>query len=64
MAFGLAHLYQGRGGVVTTSVLGALLTFLYVGTGTLLVPMLVHAAIDLRILWVPVRVLPPDGPDR
>lgn len=64
VAFGLAHLYQGRAGVVTTSVLGALLTFLYVGTGTLLVPMLVHAAIDLRILWVPVRVLPPDGPDR
>lgn len=59
--FGLAHLYQGVTGVVTTSVLGAILTFLYLGTGTVLVPMAVHAAIDLRILWIPVAILPRDG---
>jgi len=64
VVFGLAHLYQGAGGVVATSVLGALLTLLYLGSGTLLLPMLVHAAIDLRILWIPVSVLPADGPDR
>lgn len=61
--FGLAHLYQGLTGVVTTSVLGAILTYLYVGTGTVLVPIVVHAAIDLRILWVPVILLPPDRQD-
>lgn len=63
VTFGLAHLYQGAGGVLATSVLGAILTLLYVGTGTVLVPMLLHAAIDLRILWVPVSVLPPDRAD-
>lgn len=63
IAFGLAHAYQGVGGVLTTSVLGAILTALYAGTGTLLVPMLVHAAIDLRILWIPVDILPAEGPD-
>ncbi|MGI8691688.1 MAG: CPBP family intramembrane glutamic endopeptidase [Geodermatophilaceae bacterium] len=61
MVFGLAHFYQGITGIITTSVLGAVLAFLYVGTGTVLVPMLVHAAIDLRILWVPVSVLPREG---
>jgi len=59
--FGLAHLYQGAGGVIATSVLGVILTFLYVGTGTVLLPMLVHAAIDLRILWLPQRLLPAEG---
>lgn len=60
LVFGVAHAYQGLGGVVTTSVLGAILAALYVGTGTVLVPMLVHAAVDLRILWVPAGLLPPD----
>lgn len=63
VAFGLAHFYQGAGGVVVTSVLGAILTFLYIGTGTLLVPMVVHALIDLRILLLPVGILPPDRAD-
>lgn len=61
VSFGLAHVYQGVVGVVTTSVLGAILTLLYVGTGTVLVPMLVHATIDLRILWIPVSLLPTEG---
>lgn len=60
LAFGLAHAYQGVGGIVMTGVLGAILGYLYVGTGTLLAPILVHAAIDLRILWLPRSVLPPD----
>ncbi|MBA2389982.1 MAG: CPBP family intramembrane metalloprotease [Geodermatophilaceae bacterium] len=63
VTFGLAHFYQGLGGVVATTVLGAILTFLYVGTGTVLVPMVVHAAIDLRILWLPVGMLPAEGRD-
>lgn len=61
VVFGLAHLYQGAGGVLATSALGAILTFLYVGTGSVAVPMLVHVAIDLRILWIPVSLLPTDG---
>lgn len=60
VAFGLAHAYQGPTGVVATGVLGAILAYLYVGTGTLLLPMVVHAVIDLRILWLPRHLLPPD----
>jgi membrane protease YdiL (CAAX protease family) len=57
-AFGLAHAYQGRVGIVTTGVLGGVMAALYLGTGSLLLPVLLHAAIDLRFLLVPAQVLP------
>jgi membrane protease YdiL (CAAX protease family) len=57
-AFGLAHAYQGVAGVVTTAVLGGVLAALYLETGSLLLPVLLHAAIDLRFLLVPASVLP------
>lgn len=54
VVFALAHLYQGAVGVVATLLLGALFGALYLATGSLLLPMLVHAAIDLRsLLLVP-----------
>jgi membrane protease YdiL (CAAX protease family) len=58
VAFGLAHAYQGRAGVLTTGVLGGVMAALYLQTGSLLLPVLLHAAIDLRFLLVPERVLP------
>jgi uncharacterized protein len=58
VAFGVAHAYQGWTGVVTTGVLGGVMALLYLGTGSLLVPVLLHAAIDLRFLLVPARALP------
>jgi uncharacterized protein len=58
-AFGLAHAYQGLAGVVTTGVLGGVLAALYLETGSLLLPVLLHAAIDLRVLLLPASVLPP-----
>jgi membrane protease YdiL (CAAX protease family) len=58
VAFGLAHAYQGVAGVVTTGVLGAVLAALYLGTGSLLLPVVLHALIDLRFLLVPARMLP------
>jgi membrane protease YdiL (CAAX protease family) len=57
-AFGLAHAYQGVAGVVTTGLLGGAMAALYLDTGSLLLPVLLHAAIDLRFLLVPARVLP------
>jgi uncharacterized protein len=57
-AFGLAHAYQGRAGVLTTGVLGGVMAALYLQTGSLLLPVLLHALIDLRFLLVPTRVLP------
>jgi membrane protease YdiL (CAAX protease family) len=57
-AFGVAHANQGRAGVALTGVLGGVMAALYLQTGSLLLPVLLHAAIDLRFLLVPARVLP------
>jgi membrane protease YdiL (CAAX protease family) len=58
VAFGLAHAYQGLAGILTTGLLGGVMAALYLQTGSLLLPVLLHAAIDLRFLLVPSRVLP------
>jgi membrane protease YdiL (CAAX protease family) len=57
-AFGLAHAYQGPVGMLTTGVLGGVLAALYLQTGSLVFPVLLHAAIDLRFLLVPAGALP------
>jgi uncharacterized protein len=67
--FGFAHLFQGWRGILATGVLGAIFGLLYAVTGSLFAPVVLHAAIDLRILIVatPKRVralgLIPDAPD-
>jgi uncharacterized protein len=58
VAFGLAHAYQGRVGIVTTGVLGGVMAAVYLDTGSLLLPVVLHALIDLRFLLVPARALP------
>ncbi|CAA9245719.1 MAG: CAAX amino terminal protease family protein [uncultured Blastococcus sp.] len=58
VAFGLAHAYQGPAGVVTTGLLGGVMAAIYLQTGSLLLPVLLHAVIDLRFLLVPSSVLP------
>jgi uncharacterized protein len=57
-AFGLAHAYQGVAGVLTTGVLGGVLAALYLDTGSLLLPVVLHVLIDLRFLLVPASALP------
>ena len=52
LAFGLGHLYQGVRGVLVTAMAGLFLATVYVISGTLLVPMVAHAAIDLRLLAI------------
>jgi len=47
-AFGIAHLYQGVGGVIVTGLVGALMLGVYLASGSLWVVMAVHALIDLR----------------
>jgi membrane protease YdiL (CAAX protease family) len=61
VAFGAAHAYQGAGGVLLTGVLGGVFAALYLQTGSLLLPVLLHAAVDLRFLLVPTAALPPLG---
>ena len=58
LAFGLAHAYQGWAGITTTGVLGGIMAAVYLQTGSLLLPVLLHALIDLRFLLVPSRALP------
>ena len=60
-AFGLAHAYQGLVGIVTTGLLGGIMAAVYLQTGSLLLPVLLHVVIDLRFLLVPSRVLPVAG---
>jgi len=50
--FGFAHLFQGWRGILATGALGAVFGLLYAVTGSLFVPVVIHAAIDLRILIV------------
>jgi len=61
VAFGLAHAYQGLAGILTTGLLGSVLAAVYLDTGSLLVPILLHALIDLRFLSVPADVMPGAG---
>ncbi len=50
VVFGLLHLYQGPVGILFATVLGLLFAFVYVITGWILVPMVLHAVLDLRSL--------------
>jgi membrane protease YdiL (CAAX protease family) len=46
--FGIAHFGQGVKGMLLTGMVGAAMGMLYVITGTLLAPIIVHILIDLR----------------
>ena len=48
VVFGLAHWYQGTAGVIKTGITGIVMGMLYVATGSLLWPAILHAAIDLQ----------------
>jgi len=51
--FGLAHAYQGPAGVLLTGLAGVLFCVLYVATGGLLVPIVLHTIIDARFALLP-----------
>lgn len=46
--FGFAHMYQGKVGIVKTGAIGLVLAGLYVLTGSLWVPMVLHAFVDVN----------------
>jgi membrane protease YdiL (CAAX protease family) len=48
--FGIAHAGQGWKGMIGTGLGGLLFGVIYIGTGSLLIPMIVHACVDLRYL--------------
>jgi hypothetical protein len=63
VAFGMAHLYQGRMGVALTGLAGAYFAWIAISTGSLLPVMAVHAVLDLRILGLPLDAVPFPPPD-
>jgi membrane protease YdiL (CAAX protease family) len=50
LLFALGHLYQGIAAAIGTGLLAVLFFILFLGSGTLLIPMLLHALADLRVL--------------
>ena len=50
--FGSNHLYQGAGGVAGTAIAGLLFGLMFLLTGSLLLPIIFHATIDLRMLAI------------
>lgn len=52
LAFGLTHAYQGYKGVLATTLMGAMFTSVYLSSGSLLRPMLLHAVLDVVALVV------------
>jgi len=57
--FALAHLYQGRRGLVSTSVIGLLFSAIRAWTGSLLAPMVAHFVADLAAGFLAPRKLRP-----
>lgn len=47
-AFGVLHLYQGLAGVVRTGATGLVMAAVYVATGSLLWPVILHTTVDLQ----------------
>lgn len=54
LAFAVAHTYQGVAGMLTSFVLGGSFAVLFLGSGSLLLPVLYHVLVDLRILVLAV----------
>ncbi|MDO7883273.1 CPBP family intramembrane glutamic endopeptidase [Salinibacterium soli] len=57
LLFGALHVYQGVAGVVGTTVVGGVLAASYIATGSIVVPILLHALFDLRsLVLIPTAV--------
>jgi membrane protease YdiL (CAAX protease family) len=47
LVFGVAHSYQGGKGIVKTGIVGLIMGTIAAATGSLLAPIVIHAAVDL-----------------
>ena len=57
LLFGALHVYQGIGGVVGTTIIGAVFLLIYAVTSSIVVPIVLHALFDLRsLVLIPVTV--------
>ena len=57
LVFGMLHLYQGAPGILVSAVLGLVFATLYVVTGSIAAPIVLHALVDLRsLVLIPIVV--------
>lgn len=60
LLFGLIHAYQGWKGVVATTIAGAVLTLIYLRSGSIVQPIVFHALMDIVALiirpWLSARL--------
>ena len=61
LLFGAAHLYQGTVGVVATTALGAAFAVIYLSTGSLVLPVVLHALVDVSSMVTAYLVLRPSN---
>ena len=61
LLFGLAHFYQGAADTLMTALLGLAFGFIYVETGSLALPILLHAAVDISAMVTAWLVLRPEA---
>ena len=62
--FGFAHIYQGWKGVIGTGLVGGVLAYLYLSTGSLLLPIVLHILIDARIVFLAPTLLKLDDQEK
>ncbi len=62
VVFGLAHAYQGARGILLTMLAGGAAMALYLLTGSLVAPMVLHATVDLANGFMAYRSLSTAGP--
>ncbi|MCL2287154.1 MAG: CPBP family intramembrane metalloprotease [Firmicutes bacterium] len=51
VVFGLAHIYQGLEGIIETGVIGMLLMSLFLASGSLILPMVLHFFVNLPAMF-------------
>lgn len=57
LVFGMLHLYQGPAGILVAALLGVVFAGLYIVTGSIVAPMVLHALVDLRsLVLIPIAV--------
>ena len=52
LIFGLVHFYQGWVGILATTVAGFVFAALYLASGQIWLPILIHAVMNLNSLWL------------
>ncbi|MGX4586728.1 CPBP family intramembrane glutamic endopeptidase [Paenibacillus chitinolyticus] len=57
LIFGLIYFEQGPSGIISSFIFGAVMTWLYFLTGSLLLPILLHILYDLKIITIQRSVI-------